>query len=296
MVPPETLWSDFSFVVSSGYRERVLSALATRPRLPTQLATETRIRIFHVSRALRELSDRRLVACLTPELKARGRLYGLTAEGSDLLNQIIGPARYAVPAAGKSSAQSGFVPKVRASSVLRILRYLEASYERPRLTALEREWGVDPSQLTEDSWLPIEACSRLLDLVERRFGDGSYSFIRSVFSRAVASFPTIQEQLSRALPLTALSRRAPAVYAKEWNYGRLVAQVSRRGAVFRHYDWAPTPGMCAMFHGVYEGVLRARGAQGTVVKTRCVRNRDDHCEYVVSWGAGGSVSTAPSAR
>jgi hypothetical protein len=294
MGAPERLWSDFSFVVSSGYRERVLSALASRPRLPAQLAQDTRLRIFHVSRALRELSDRHLVACLTPELKARGRLYGLTAEGSHLLSQIIGPARYPVPASRATQQSSEFVPKVRASSVLRVLRYLEATYGPSRVGALTRDWDVEVPQLTEDSWLPVDACARLLDLIEKRFGDGSYGFIRSVFSQAVASFPTVQEQLSRALPLTALSRRAPAVYAKEWNYGRLVAQVSRGGAVFRHYDWAPTPGMCAMFHGVYEGVLQARGARGTVVKTRCVRNRDDHCEYVVSWGARKKESGAAS--
>src|SRR5439155_1335168 len=34
-------WSDFSFVVSSGYRERVLTSLAPKPKVPRQLAEET---------------------------------------------------------------------------------------------------------------------------------------------------------------------------------------------------------------------------------------------------------------
>jgi hypothetical protein len=283
MAARERLWSDFSFVVSSGYRERVLSALAERPKLPVQLAKETRVRIVHVSRALRELSNRRLVACLTPELKARGRLYGLTAEGSHLLTQILGPARYPIPAMAGTAAPTDFVPKVRAATVIRFLRFLQQTYGSEKVANLVKEWGVDPSQIDDNSWLPIEACARLLSIVELRFGDGSYSFIRSVFARAVATFPTIQEQLARALPLGTLSRRGPSVYAREWNYGRLEVQTSRRGATFRHFDWAPTPGMCAMFHGVYEGILAARGAKGRVVKTRCVRNGDDHCEYVVEW-------------
>ncbi|MCI4347862.1 MAG: MarR family winged helix-turn-helix transcriptional regulator [Thermoplasmata archaeon] len=283
MAPRERLWADFSFVVSSGYRERVLSALAEKPKLPTQLAHETRVRIFHVSRALRELASRRLVVCLTPELRGRGRLYGLTEEGSHLLKQILGPSRYPVASTAPSGAPPDFVPKVRASTVLRFVRFLQTSYGRPRVEGIIQEWGVDVTELTEDSWLPVEAAARLLELVERGFGDGSYSFIRSAFSRAVASFPTIQEQLSRLIPISALARRAPGVYGREWNYGRLAVDAHGRKAVMRHYDWMPTPAMCAMFHGVYEGIMSARGVAGTVVKTSCVRTGAECCEYLVSW-------------
>src|SRR5439155_2690537 len=88
------VWSDFSFVVSSGYREKVLSSLAPKPKVPRQLADETDLRVVHVSRALRELSDRGLVECLTPEVKARGRLYGLTPDGAALLGELNGSSRY----------------------------------------------------------------------------------------------------------------------------------------------------------------------------------------------------------
>ncbi|TLZ72508.1 MAG: winged helix-turn-helix transcriptional regulator, partial [Methanobacteriota archaeon] len=84
------VWSDFSFVVSSGYRERVLTSLAPKPKVPRQLAGETDLRIGHVSRALRELSGRGLVECLTPEVRARGRLYGLTSDGAALLADLNG--------------------------------------------------------------------------------------------------------------------------------------------------------------------------------------------------------------
>ena len=72
MEPRGHAWSDFSFVVSSGYREKVLTSLAPKPKVPRQLADETDLRIVHVSRALRELSDRGLVECLTPDVKAEG--------------------------------------------------------------------------------------------------------------------------------------------------------------------------------------------------------------------------------
>src|SRR5438128_12114655 len=98
------VWSDFSFVVSSGYREKVLSSLAPKPKVPRQLAEETDLRIVHVSRALRELSDRGLVECLTPEVKARGRLYGLTPDGAALLAELNGSRRYVTPAVGEGHA------------------------------------------------------------------------------------------------------------------------------------------------------------------------------------------------
>ncbi len=280
---PRHVWSDFSFVVSSGYRERVLSSLAPKPKLPMQLAEETDLRIAHVSRALRELSDRGLVACLTPDVKARGRLYGLTETGADLLAQMNeSRGRYAVPAT-LAIGKSPFVPKIRGSSVLRVHSYLRKTKGERTVADAIRGWSVDPAGLTDDTWLSVESCAEFLDLVERAFGDGSYGFVRRLFSEAVVTFPTVREQLAKVVPLDVLSERAPIVYGKEWNYGRLEVETTRRSATLRHYDWMPTPAMCAMFHGIYEGILASRGAKGKVTKTRCVRNGSDHCEYRVEW-------------
>ncbi len=282
MEPRSGVWSDFSFVVSSGYREKVLTSLAKKPKLPRQLAEETDLRIVHVSRALRELSDRGLVECLTPEVKARGRLYGLTSDGASLLEEMSGSTRY-VPLSARLGLKAAFVPKIRASTVLRFLQYLRKARGSGAVADAIRGWSVDPNGLAEGTWLSVESCAEFLDLVEAKFGDGSYSFVRRVFSEAVGTFPTIREQLLRAVPLTALAESAPIVYAKEWNYGRLEVESARRKATFRHYEWMPTPAMCAMFHGIYEGVLASRGTAGKVAKTRCVRTGSDHCEYVVEW-------------
>src|SRR2546422_11463001 len=71
MEPRGHVWLDFSFVVSSGYREKVLASLAPKPKVPGQLAEETALRIVHVSRALRELLDRALGERITPHVNAR---------------------------------------------------------------------------------------------------------------------------------------------------------------------------------------------------------------------------------
>ena len=282
MEPRGHAWSDFSFVVSSGYRERVLTGLAPKPKVPRQLAEETDLRIVHVSRALRELSDRGLVECLTPEVKARGRLYGLTPDGAALLVELNGSQRYVTPTV-REAHPVGFVPKIRGSSVLRFLEYLRRTRGHDVVADAIGTWSVDADELTEDTWLSVEACAALLEIVETKFGDGSYGYIRKLFSGAMSTFPTVLEQLSKAIPLTALAERAPIVYAKEWNYGRLEVTAERRKIVFRHYDWMPTPAMCAMFHGIYEGGLIYRGVKGKVTKTMCVRTGSDHCEYRVEW-------------
>lgn len=85
---PARLWEDFSFVASSSYRERVIHALAAKPKFPSQLADATDLRLNHVSRSLREMGGRGLVECLNPAAKARGRLYGLTEAGSALLKYL----------------------------------------------------------------------------------------------------------------------------------------------------------------------------------------------------------------
>ena len=144
-------------------------------------------------------------------------------------------------------------------------------------------WSVNPDELTQDARVSAEAYDEFLELLESKFGDGSYGSIRSLFAEAGPSFPTIQGELAKRLPLETLAERAPVVYAKEWNFGRLEVVTDRRRATFRHFDWMPTPAMCAMFHGVYEGILRFRGFTGRLVKTRCVRKGDGFCEYVAEW-------------
>ena len=276
-------WEDFSFVASSGYRERVLQALAGKPKFPTQLADDTGLRLGHVSRALREMRMRGIVVCLNPEVKARGRLYGLTDSGSALLQFLGNSSRRFVPTGARGTPYIGFIPKIRASTVLRFLTFLRRRHGREADDAI-RNWGIRREDLEDDTWLSVDACAELLELIESKFGDGSYGFIRAAFRDAVGTFPTIREQLARALPLEVLAEHAPAVYNREWNFGRLEVEAGPGHSVNRHFDWMPTPAMCAMFHGVYEGVLVARHVPGKVTKTQCVRRGDPCCEYRVEWG------------
>jgi len=283
MDPRGRVWSDFSFVASSGYRERVIHALARKPKFPKDVARETTLRITHVSRALREMGERGLVECLNPEAKARGRLYAVTEAGASLLAYFDSSSRRFVPASARGTPYLGFVPKIRGSSVLRFLEALREANGAAAVHDAIRNWTIDPRDIAEDAWLSVDACAELLELAESRFGDGSYSCIRALFAAAGPSFPTIRGELARRLPLESLAERAPIVYAKEWNFGRLEVETGPRRAVFRHFDWMPTPAMCAMFHGIYEGVLRWRGFEGKVRKARCVRDGDPCCEYLVTW-------------
>lgn len=223
-----------------------------------------------------------MVACLTPDAKGRGRLYSLTQSGASLLERVAESRNRFLPVPGPTPARA-FAPKVRASTLLRIVARLKETKGQEELAKALSSWPVDLKDLDEDTWLPIEACAQFLDLVEQRFGDGSYAFIRSLFADAASSFPTIQQQLLRRLPLEELAERATVVYNREWNFGRLEVETATRRAVFSYFDWLPTPAMCALIQGVLEGILRARNVNGKVTKTQCVREGDPCCEYRVEW-------------
>jgi DNA-binding transcriptional ArsR family regulator len=77
-------WDDVSFVISSTYREDVLTRLAASPATPSQIAADKGIDISHVSRAVRKLRERGLVELLVPEERQKGRIYGSTDRGSDI--------------------------------------------------------------------------------------------------------------------------------------------------------------------------------------------------------------------
>lgn len=262
----------------------MLSALGTKPKLPKQLAQETKLRIVHVSRALREMRERDLVECLTPAAKSRGRLYDLTETGSTLLSYMKDSGKRFVLPSSLSGASSSFVRKVHGATLYQALLYIGRIKGEAAVREALKDWSVNLAGLGEDTWISVDAFDEYLELLEGNFGDGSYEFIRDLYSNAIPSTPSVREQVLRLIPLEALAERAPIVYNKEWNYGRLEVKVFKGGARFLHFDWMPTPAMCAVFYGTYEGVLKARGVKGRVTKLRCVRLGDDHCEYMVEWG------------
>ncbi len=80
----ETNWEDISFIVSSSYRERILKSL-DKPKTPSSLSRELKINKAHISRALSELENKKMIECLTPKAK-KGRIYSITEYGKKVLN------------------------------------------------------------------------------------------------------------------------------------------------------------------------------------------------------------------
>ena len=75
------------FILGSKYRNEILLKLGRGIRTPKQISKETAIQINHVSNILKELFDKGLVVCKTPDLR-KGRLYQITEKGKEILGKI----------------------------------------------------------------------------------------------------------------------------------------------------------------------------------------------------------------
>lgn len=80
-------WENVGFILASEYRKILLLKLKARPRTPKYLASETNLPLSHVSKTLKELSEKNLIRCLTPSLK-KGKIYGLTENGRKILKKL----------------------------------------------------------------------------------------------------------------------------------------------------------------------------------------------------------------
>lgn len=76
-----------STVISSGYRQAVITELQSGPATPSTIAENTDKEIAHVSRALTDLRNADLVELIVPESQKKGRLYDLTQDGKELLDE-----------------------------------------------------------------------------------------------------------------------------------------------------------------------------------------------------------------
>lgn len=81
-------WDVLGFVVASDYRRAVVNALDDAgPATPTTLGERTDLKITHVSRTLTELRERGVVELLVSEDRSKGRIYGLTDNGQQLVKE-----------------------------------------------------------------------------------------------------------------------------------------------------------------------------------------------------------------
>ncbi|UPM42691.1 ArsR family transcriptional regulator [Halocatena salina] len=81
-------WDEVSFVLASTYRVTVLEYLVNRPATPSQLAEDTELSMSHISRALGELREQTLVELLVSDDRKKGRVYGITEQGTDIWETI----------------------------------------------------------------------------------------------------------------------------------------------------------------------------------------------------------------
>lgn len=82
-------YDSVSFVISSSYRETVVEALSEQSQTPSEINQRNgEPGIAHVSRALNELREKKLVELLVSEDTKKGRIYGLTEDGEAVAEEV----------------------------------------------------------------------------------------------------------------------------------------------------------------------------------------------------------------
>ncbi len=267
--PPDSL-ERLSYVIASRQREKVLAAVIPGPKTPGQLAKNTGLRLPHVSRTLGELVRAGLVRSVGAE--RRGKLYAPTNLGVAVFSEV-----------ADARGDRLVAPMVRGSQFRNYHHWVSVRRGRTAADSLLLEAGIDPARLDVDRWYPLRSVLEVLDLVESRFGDGTYEATRTMLREEAGNFASLRRLLTRALPLPLLLELSPNAYNRDYNHGRLEVDVQDRRALMKHYDWMSSPARCAAWLGTYEGFLALIGIQGTVTKVACMLKDDPYCGYLISW-------------
>lgn len=84
----DEIWKLYGYVVRSEYRKLIVERLYSRPAMPKEIAQATSKPMSHISRALKELENRKIVICINPQDK-KGRIYRLTEKGKQIAKIIL---------------------------------------------------------------------------------------------------------------------------------------------------------------------------------------------------------------
>lgn len=80
------MWEILSFM-QGRVRRLALIALEKGPRTPSSIAESTGEHLSHISRALKELTNKGLAECMTPGA-SKNRIYRLTDEGRQVIEEL----------------------------------------------------------------------------------------------------------------------------------------------------------------------------------------------------------------
>ena len=75
------------YVISPTYRTEVMKTLIEKPKFPSQIAKDTRIKQNHISNVLNQLKKKQLIRLINPEVK-KGRIYELTDVGLEIAKNL----------------------------------------------------------------------------------------------------------------------------------------------------------------------------------------------------------------
>ena len=264
---------DAAFVRASLYRTSVLASLCDWPKTTGQVASACSLSMAHASRTIRELIDRNLAMSATPEVRGRGRLYALTPAGERLFLSLESEQRRPI-----------MVPMARGNHAHAMFRALTTRVGQQKARTLFTDRVLLLAlESPKEKWVPLRSLLDLLEDIELNFGDGTHRIVRELAAEAITYFPSVRRYVMRAFPIRIIADFSPAAYLREFNHGRMEADVNGNVVHFKHYDWLSSLARCAAWHGTYEGVFRMRKVPAEIVKSECILRGDEFCGYLATY-------------
>ncbi len=80
-------WNTVSFVMSGKPRIRIMIELKNGQKTPSELAAILKIPRSHVSKTIKELEEKDLIKCLTPD-RRKTKFYTISDQGKEILSYI----------------------------------------------------------------------------------------------------------------------------------------------------------------------------------------------------------------
>lgn len=80
-------WELVAKVHSSNYRSTILKLLENKVMTPTQIMKETKTKISHVSRTLKQLEEINVIECLTPNVR-KSKMFSITKLGKEVIKEL----------------------------------------------------------------------------------------------------------------------------------------------------------------------------------------------------------------
>ncbi len=169
--------------------------------------------------------------------------------------------------------------KVRGDVLKSYFKYIKKTWGIVGVNDCAEYTGIDPKDLKEGNWYPIEMDTKIMTWVEEHKGE---DYLERVGNGTIKDLGLLS-YIVRMIDVKTVINKVPTNYNQAYNFGEVEVDIGDDEAKIYMTNCMVDHTTCKGWTGAAKGILEMTNTKGVVKKTKCQAHGDDKCVWHLEW-------------